>query len=86
MTELARLAQAKQKAMEELTAGQAAVLARNEQQIEKVSEEMEDLEEMLTESIADSIRGKRHKAEAEADPSAKLKRRWEGCSAAFGVE
>ena len=66
-------AQAKQKAMEELTPGQAAVLARNEQQIEKVSEEMEDLEEVLTDSIADSIRGKRQKAEADAGPA--LKRR-----------
>lgn len=58
--------QAKQKAMEELTAGQAAVMARNEQQIDKVNEEMEDLEEVLTDSIADSIRGKREKAEAAA--------------------
>ncbi|KAK9810824.1 hypothetical protein WJX73_010298 [Symbiochloris irregularis] len=56
----------KQKAMEELTPGQAAVLARNEQQIDKVTEEMEDLEEVLTDSIGDSIRGKREAAEAGA--------------------
>ena len=74
--------QTKQKAMEELTPGQAAVMARNEQQIDKVTEEMEDLEEVLTDSIADSIRGKRQKAEAEADPAAQLKRR---CSPLFAL-
>lgn len=68
------MCQAKQKAMEELTPGQAAVMARNEQQMEKVAEEMEDLEEVLTDSISDSIRGKRQKAEAEAAPT-KPKRR-----------
>lgn len=52
--------------MEDLTAGQAAQLARNEQIIDKASEEFEDLEEMLNESIAESLRGKRGKLEAEA--------------------
>lgn len=68
--------QTKQKAMEELTAGQAGTLARNEQVMDKTAEEIEDLEEVLTESITDSIRGKRQKAEAAADGSdAKAKRR-----------
>lgn len=66
--------QAKQKAMEDLTPGQAAVLARNEQEIEKAMEELEDFEEMLNESIADSIRGKRQKTAAAADGGKKKRR------------
>ena len=52
--------------MEDLTAGQAAQLARNEQVIDKAEEEFEDLEELLNDSIAESLRGKKHKMEAEA--------------------
>ena len=58
--------QAKQTSMEDLTAGQAAQLARNEQVIDKAEEEFEDLEELLNDSIAESLRGKQHKMEAEA--------------------
>ena len=54
--------QAKQKAMEELTQGQAMTLVRNEQVIDRSAEEAEDLEEMLNESIADSMRGAKQKA------------------------
>ena len=54
--------QAKQKAMEELTQGQAMTLVRNEQVIDRSAEEAEDLEEMLNESIADSLRGAKQKA------------------------
>ena len=54
--------QAKQTAMEELTQGQATTLARNEQVIDRSAEEAEDLEEMLNESIADSLRGAKQKA------------------------
>ncbi len=43
--------QSKQVAMEELTAGQASTLVRNEQEIEKFMDEMEDLEETLCDSI-----------------------------------
>lgn len=66
--------QAKQTAMEELTAGQAAVLVRNEQDIDRTTEELEDLEETLNESIADSLRGAKQKAGG-ADPSKKKKKR-----------
>ena len=52
--------------MEELTAGQAAVLAHNEQAVDKATEDMEDLEEMLNESIADTLRGKKRRLEGEA--------------------
>lgn len=58
--------QAKQTAMEELTQGQAATLVRNEQNIDKSMEEMEDLEEMLNESISDSMRSTREKASGQA--------------------
>ena len=59
------LMQAKQTSMEDLTAGQAAQLARNEQIIDKATEEHEDLEEVLNDSIAASLKGKRGKVEAE---------------------
>ncbi|CAL8465521.1 g5057 [Coccomyxa elongata] len=65
---------AKQTAMEELTAGQAAVLVRNEQDIDRTTEELEDLEETLNESIADSLRGAKQKAGG-ADPPKKKKKR-----------
>ena len=58
--------QAKQTAMEELTQGQASTLVRNEQIIDKSMEEMEDLEEMLNESISDSMRSTREKASGQA--------------------
>lgn len=66
--------QAKQTAMEELTAGQAAVLVRNEQDIDRSAEELEDLEEMLNESIADSLRSAKQKV-AGREPSSKKKKR-----------
>jgi hypothetical protein len=62
--------------MEELTPGQAAVLVRNEQVIDRAKEEAEDLEEMLAESIADSIRGrKRAAAGAGKEPAAAAARK-----------
>lgn len=62
--------------MEELTAGQAAVLVRNEQDIDRSNEELEELEDTLNESIADSMRGARQRA-AGAEPQ-KKKKRWGG--------
>ena len=62
--------------MEELTAGQAAVLVRNEQDIDRSNEELEELEDTLNESIADSMRGARQRA-AVAEPQ-KKKKRWGG--------
>jgi hypothetical protein len=43
--------QSKQAVMEELTAGQASTLVRNEQEIDKAMAELEDLEEMVSDSI-----------------------------------
>ena len=48
--------------MEEMTQGQAATLVRNEQIIDQAAEEMDDLEEMLNESISDSMRSTKEKA------------------------
>ena len=62
--------------MEELTAGQAAVLVRNEQDIDRTNEELEELEDTLNESIADSMRGARQKAAGEGPQ--KKKKRWGG--------
>lgn len=50
--------QAKQTSYEELSAGQASQMARNETEIDRATEEMEDLEETLNESIAESIRSR----------------------------
>ena len=50
--------QAKQTCYEELSAGQASQMARNETEIDRSTEEMEDLEETLNESIAESIRSR----------------------------
>jgi hypothetical protein len=58
--------QAKQGKMEEMTAGQATTMSRNEQVIDSATEEMEDLEEELNGSIAASLRGKRNKMLPEA--------------------
>lgn len=69
--------QAKQGAMEELTPGQAAVLVRNEQEIDRSKEELEDLEEALAESVGDSIRGRKRAAAGEPDrKAAKRKCAW----------
>ncbi len=57
---------AKQTAMEKLAQKQAVTLVRNEQNIDKSMEEMEDLEEMLNESISDSMRSMREKASGQA--------------------
>lgn len=51
-------AQAKQTSYEELSAGQASQMARNETEIDRATEEMEDLEETLNESIAESIKSR----------------------------
>ena len=64
-------AQAKQKAMEELTQGQAMTLVRNEQVIDRSAEEAEDLEEMLNESIVDSLRGAKQKAAGQKEEKKK---------------
>ena len=58
--------QAKQTAMEELTQGQAMTMVRNQQIIDKSAEEMDDLEEMLNESIADSMRSAKEKASGQS--------------------
>ena len=50
--------QAKQTSYEELSAGQASQMARNETEIDRSTEEMEDLEETLNESIAESIKSR----------------------------
>lgn len=52
--------------MEELTPGQASVLVRNEQAVDKAAEELEELEEALCESISESIRGRRQQADKQA--------------------
>ena len=72
-SELQCAAQAKQGKMDELTAGQASTLARNEAAVDKATEELDDLEEALCESIAESIRSRR--AAAEKLPGAKKKKR-----------
>ena len=51
-------AQAKQTAMEEMTAGQASTMARNEAAIDAAMSELEDVEEALNDSVANSIRGR----------------------------
>ena len=66
--------QAKQKAMEELTQGQAMTLVRNEQVIDRSAEEAEDLEEMLNESISDSLRGAKQKASGQGSEKKQKKR------------
>ncbi len=67
-----RAAQAKQGKMDELTPGQAAQLARNEEVIDRTAEELEELEEALSESVAESLRGRRQQAEQQ--PARKKKR------------
>jgi len=52
--------------MEDLTPGQANTLTRNEHEIDKAMEEIEDLEETLMDSIRDSIEGRRHQQAAGA--------------------
>ena len=59
--------------MDELSAGQASTLARNEAVVDRSLEELEELEEALCESIAESIRGRR--TAAEKLPGAKKKKR-----------
>lgn len=59
--------------MEELTAGQAQTLARNEQVIDTSTDELEDLEEQLNSSIAESLRGKKNKMQAD---NLKSDKRW----------
>ena len=70
--------QAKQTAMEEMTQGQAATLVRNEQIIDQAAEEMDDLEEMLNESISDSMRSTREKAAGQGKQQ--KKRCWSACN------
>ncbi|KAL3145623.1 hypothetical protein ABBQ32_003168 [Trebouxia sp. C0010 RCD-2024] len=55
---------AKQSDAQELTSGQASTMARNEQVIDTLTEEVDDLDEVLNESILDSIMGKKRAAEA----------------------
>lgn len=50
--------QAKVTGYDQMTAGQAATVARNETEVDRCKEELEDLEETLNESIADAIRGR----------------------------
>ena len=49
--------------MEELSAGQAQTLARNERVIDSSTDDLEDLEEQLNNSIAESLKGKKNKLE-----------------------
>jgi hypothetical protein len=55
--------QAKQTQMEELTAGQASTLARNEAEIDKANEQIEELEETLADSVADAMKGRQRREE-----------------------
>ena len=57
--------------MEELTSGQAQTMARNEQVIDSSTDDLEDLEEQLNESIAESLRGKKNKLDAQQLKSGK---------------
>ena len=51
--------------MEEMTPGQAATLARNEQVIDTATDNLEELEEELNNSIAETLKGrKRNNPEA----------------------
>ena len=59
--------------MQELTAGQASTMARNEQVIETMMEEVDDLDELLNDSIMDSI-GARRKAKEAVGKAKKRKR------------
>lgn len=52
------MVQAKQGKMEEMTPGQAATLARNEQVIDTATDDLEELEEELNNSIAESLKSK----------------------------
>ena len=63
--------------MEEMTQGQAATLVRNEQIIDQAAEEMDDLEEMLNESISDSMRSTKEKAAGQGKQQ--KKRCWSTC-------
>lgn len=56
-----------------LTQGQATTLARNEQAIDRLSEEVEELEETLKESIRDALLQKKREAEASAAPKRKAR-------------
>ena len=51
--------QAKQGKMEEMTPGQASTLARNEQVIDTATDNLEELEEELNSSIAETLKGKK---------------------------
>ena len=53
------MSQAKQGKMEEMTPGQAATLARNEQVIDTATDNLEELEEELNNSIAETLKGKK---------------------------
>ena len=44
--------------MEDMSAGQASTLLRNEQQCDRAREQLEELEDTLLDSIRDSIRAK----------------------------
>eukprot|EP00887_Chlorella_sp_A99_P004998 scaffold4.g4998.t1 len=63
----------KEKSMEDLTAGQASTLVRNERVIDESLAEIEELEEQLCDSIRDAL-GQKRKA-AEAKGGAKKRRR-----------
>ncbi|DBB07161.1 TPA: hypothetical protein ACH3X1_011731 [Trebouxia sp. C0004] len=65
---------AKQSDAQELTSGQASTMARNEQVIDTLTEEVDDLDEVLNESILDSIVGKR-KAKEAIDKKTRKRRR-----------
>lgn len=47
-----------------MTPGQAATLARNEQVIDSATDDLEELEEELNNSIAETLKGKKGTAEA----------------------
>lgn len=54
-------AQAKEAALEELTPGQMEVLERNPRDIDRISAEIEEMEETLCDSIRDALRNKQGK-------------------------
>ncbi|KFM25037.1 Kanadaptin [Auxenochlorella protothecoides] len=66
---------AKQGSMEELSAGQATTLLRNEQEVDRATAEMEEMEETLLESLRDSIRSKAAAAAGGGEAAQKKRRR-----------
>lgn len=61
--------------MDDLTPGQMSTLVRNEQEIERASAEMDELEEQLEDSVRDSIGARRAAKEGKGGKKKEKKRR-----------